>query len=327
MQWLQTLQRLFSLDTLDTRFTTSSKTPPRKATDSIATEKPSVQQPLGRPGESVEAESLPGAQASRWQTPEFYFYYLCFLTIPPLMFKAVYDVSQPSHPNYSRFEGLLDPGWIPGRRVDNSDAQYASFRDNIPYMALLLVLHPLLRKAYNSIVNPTGFQVSKQNSNGLTQGLPPHVAADARLEQRVKFDLAFVTIFLLALHGLSAFKVFTILYANYKLTTSLPKRYIPASAWIFNIGILFANELGHGYQLGPMVSAFLPAATTAAGGQNTNWGFLLDSYGGLIPRWEILFNITVLRLISFDLDYYWACDRRVSSPIEVCPRIASQFTR
>ncbi|KAI9854879.1 MAG: glycerol transporter, partial [Pleopsidium flavum] len=47
-----------------------------------------------------------------------------------------------------------------------------------------------------------------------------------------------------------------------------------------------------------------------------NWGTWLDAYGGLIPRWEILFNITVLRLVSFNLDYYWSLDRRGGSPIE-----------
>ena len=65
---------------------------------------------------------LPDAQPSKWNTPEYYIYYLFFLTIPPLMFKAVYDVSKPEHPNYPRYEHLLEPGWIPGRKVDNRTA-------------------------------------------------------------------------------------------------------------------------------------------------------------------------------------------------------------
>ena len=48
-----------------------------------------------------------------------------------------------------------------------------------------------------------------------------------------------------------------------------------------------------------------------------NWGAWLDSYGGIMPRWEVLFNITVLRLISFNMDYYFSLDRRSGSPIEV----------
>lgn len=91
------------------------------------------------------------ASKPRWTSPEFYVYYFAFLTIPPLMFKAVYDVSGPWHPTYKTYEHLLEPGWIPGRLVDNSDAQYRSFRDNLPYMFLLLTLHPILRRAYQSL--------------------------------------------------------------------------------------------------------------------------------------------------------------------------------
>lgn len=32
--------------------------------------------------------------------------------------------------------------------------------------------------------------------------------------------------------------------------------------------------------------------------------------GGLLPRWSVNFNITVLRLISYNLDHYWAAKQR-----------------
>jgi hypothetical protein len=32
--------------------------------------------------------------------------------------------------------------------VDNSDAQYRGFRENIPYMGMVVVLHPILRRVY-----------------------------------------------------------------------------------------------------------------------------------------------------------------------------------
>lgn len=31
-----------------------------------------------------------------------------------------------------------------------------------------------------------------------------------------------------------------------------------------------------------------------------------DDYTGLLPRWQINYNITMLRLVSFSMDYYWA---------------------
>jgi hypothetical protein len=93
MSWLSFLKKLYSLDTLDTRFTTSTKTP-HKITpeDSIADSKLPAQEVL----QSGKSQLPSGSQPSKWNTPEFYFYYLCFLTIPFFMVKAVYDISQGS---------------------------------------------------------------------------------------------------------------------------------------------------------------------------------------------------------------------------------------
>jgi len=317
MSSLQFIKSIYSLDTLDTRFTTSSKTPLSRKNDenSIADAKLPAQQVLAQ-------SPLPGAQPSKWKTPEFYFYYLCFLTLPALMTKAVYDVSRPGSPNWDNVSKLLSPGWIPGRQVDNSDAQYSSFRDNIPYMTLVLILHPVLRRLYGSFWRIDSYTQVRQgpgDDSGLSQGLSPSAAADARLEHRISFDLGFAFLFITALHGISAFKVLLILYINYKLATQLPRSYVPLVTWGFNVGILFANELCHGYPLAGIVSLLLPAQTTAAGRPSSgNWGSWFDNYGGLLPRWEILFNITVLRLISFNFDYYWGLEQnRGASPIEV----------
>lgn len=248
-------------------------------------------------------------------TKEYYVYYLAFLTIPALMFKAVYDVSKPSHPSYKHYERLLEPGWIPGRKVDNSDAQYAGFRDNIPYMAIVLILHPLLRRFYELMTS--GKKAEKANGVKSSSDVNAR-AADARLESRAQFDLIFALIFITALHGISALKVLTILYLNYQIATALPRQYVAVTTWAFNIGILFANELCQGYKFADIAGYALPLETTAAKAPpQDNWGAWIDSYGGLIPRWEILFNITVLRLIAFNFDHLWMLDRRDSSPIEV----------
>lgn len=79
---------LYSLNTLDSRFTTTATSPPRSASDSDST----------RPGSSskdARANAIASnAQPSKWRTPEFYVYYGVFLTLVPLMFKTVVDVSR-----------------------------------------------------------------------------------------------------------------------------------------------------------------------------------------------------------------------------------------
>lgn len=195
---------------------------------------------------------------------------------------------------------------------DNTDAQYHNFRSNLPYLALLLILHPLCRKAWNRFYRP------------LPVGKNPTDTAEARLQQRASFDYSFAIVFLFALHGFSALKVLAILYINYNVATSLPRKYVPIATWAFNIGTLFANELCNGYKyrdIAAVLSGTSPhlLRTMPVDTGLTSWGAWMDSWSGIMGRWEILFNITVLRLISFNMDYYWSLDYRSSSPIEVSP--------
>jgi protein-cysteine N-palmitoyltransferase HHAT len=285
------LKDLYKVETLDTRF--GSKTTP-------------------------EGSPLPDAQPSKWRTAEYYVYYLFFLTIPVLMVKSVYDVSGPQHPGWKRYENLLESGWIPGRKVDNSDAQYRGFRDNVPYMALVVTIHPLCRKLYERLTASRSESLSNVSNGSISRG--DGRSAEQRLKVRVNFDFAFALLFLLALHGISIVKVLAILWFNYQVATKLPRQYVSVATWIFNIAILFANELGRGYPLASISSLLLPSQTTNVGSKGeVTWGAWLDSYGGLVPRWEILFNITVLRLIAFNFDYLWMLDRRAASPVEVRP--------
>lgn len=167
----------------------------------------------------------------------------------------------------------------------------------------------MLRRVYDHFVPQS------ESRSGLKNGNSVAAAGDARLEQRVQFDYYFAFVFLIALHGISTAKVLAILFINYKIAKSLPRRYVPAATWIFNICTLFANELCAGYPLERIATLF------AAGGKDSTfvlWARYLDSFGGLVPRWEILFNFTVLRSISFNMDYYWSLDYPAASPIEVC---------
>ncbi|KAK4152238.1 putative glycerol transporter protein [Chaetomidium leptoderma] len=289
---LSFLTNLYDLDTLDTRFTTPSSVPYRAAND--------------KREDDNNKTANKQAEPSKWNTPEFYFYTVVLSFVVPYMFWIAYRVSRPSDPRYHKFEPWLQDGWIPGRKIDVSDAQYRTFRMNVPYMALLLLFHPLLRRVWN-VVYPLPQEPKAARANA------PE-AAEARLRQRTSFDRTFAVIYLVALHGFSAVKILTILAINYKLATGLPKKYIPPVTWVFNICILFANEICKGFKFRDM--ALLATGTPVDTNMLVALGEWLDSYGGIMRRWEILFNITVLRLVSFNLDYYWSLDRRGSSPIE-----------
>lgn len=178
---------------------------------------------------------------------------------------------------------------------------------------LLLIAHPLLRRVYQ-LYKSQGAQNGPSNSSCASNG-------DAQLEQRMRFDFGFGLVFITALHGISALKVLLILYVNYRIGKDVPRPYVPAVTWIFNICILFTNELCGGYPFERIAMVLAPESGTP--GEKTPllllWARMIDGIGGIMPRWEVLFKVTVLRLISFNMDYYWSVDYPASSPIEVRP--------
>ena len=91
MNLLQYARSLYSLDNLDTRLTTSSKTPPSRIDParSLPDEGPYKE---GR--RSGTDELAKGPSPPRWSSPEFIYHALVFLVAIPLMFKTAFDVSK-----------------------------------------------------------------------------------------------------------------------------------------------------------------------------------------------------------------------------------------
>ena len=88
------VRSIYALDTIDTRFTSSASTPHRAVADARAE---SARSSSKKDGASRGAPARPDSslvQPSRWNTPEFYFYYFVFITVIPYMFWITYDVSR-----------------------------------------------------------------------------------------------------------------------------------------------------------------------------------------------------------------------------------------
>ncbi|KAK3501214.1 MBOAT, membrane-bound O-acyltransferase family-domain-containing protein [Neurospora crassa] len=287
------IRSIYQLDTLDTRFTTPSSVPYKLAAEA-----------RNDPHGAQEGGLSKGkkAERSKWSTPEFYLYYLVFLVAIPYMFWVPFEVSRESDPRYPKFQRYLSDGWMLGRKVDVSDIQLRTIRGKIPHIFGLLVVQPLLRRVWK-LFKPTRLEP------GASETSPR--AAEARLEQRISFDAFFGAILLTALHGTSGLKIIGLLWLNYQIATRLPRKVVPWATWIFNLYILVTMKVYDGYRFKTFVNLipFVPDSLL----ELASW---MDSQQGLLNRWHILFNITILRLISFNLDYAWMMDRQGGSPIE-----------
>ncbi|CUA70892.1 Glycerol uptake protein 1 [Saccharomyces cerevisiae S288c] [Rhizoctonia solani] len=255
--------------------------PPQNEWKSLGVVSLTVQTPTSSNFTPPETQSPP--PPPRWRTPEFLFYGVAFMIVVPYMAKVPYDISNESNPNFYKISPRLQDGWLFGRRVDNSDAQYRSFRSNIPSLLALSTVHLLSGKLYTRIAR---FLSNNSGHNASGGSYNP---------SRIPFLLVFSLLMLAGLHGTSALKIIAILTANYWVAMLK----MPALTWIFNGVVLFASNWYEGFRFGAVHGAL---AT-------------LDNLPGFYPRWHISFNITMLRLLSFNMDYYWAATgTRVTEP-------------
>ncbi|KAF9231522.1 MBOAT, membrane-bound O-acyltransferase family-domain-containing protein [Melanogaster broomeanus] len=225
--------------------------------------------------DSTKARQINGTRPPpRWKTPEFFFYYLTVAVVIPFMVWVPITLSSSTHVNYPLYHKRLSPGWLFGRKVDNSDAQYRAFRNNIPALAILAILYVALKSLY------TRFAIRSKTV----------IPTDKTY--LIPVTVCFAVLYLIGLHGTSTLKIFVILTTNYFIGKGFGgSRIGPLVTWTFNFFVLFANERNEGYRfsdLHPSLAA-------------------LDVFEGIYPRWHISFNMTMLRLVSFNLDYYWAC--------------------
>ncbi|KAF8517669.1 MBOAT, membrane-bound O-acyltransferase family-domain-containing protein [Hysterangium stoloniferum] len=226
---------------------------------------------------------------SRWKTPEYILYAVVLCPVFLLMIRVPIQLSDSSHPNFHLFAGRLTPGWIPGRLADNSDAQYRSFRNGLVPLTSLATVFLASSRIYD--------QVTRRSSNASSIPFSSNL-------RRVPFLAVFSIVMLFFLHGFSAIKVVFIITINFIIgilacSPSSPQYLGPFLTWIFNGAVLFINEIHGGYtftQLHPSLR-------------------ILDTVRGFYPGWHVTFNITMLRLVSFNMDYYWASrsDQRENS--------------
>jgi len=92
---LSYIERLYSLDTLDTRFTVSANAALKKTSKEhgVTVDNPALSA-AGQPVKQQDQELPVGIQPSKWRTPEYIFYYIVIIVVLPSMFGVVINVSK-----------------------------------------------------------------------------------------------------------------------------------------------------------------------------------------------------------------------------------------
>jgi len=208
---------------------------------------------------------------------EFYIYYVVIVAFFAMLIYVTADMGRQSNPTFPQFSQRLSQGWLFGRLVDNSDAQYAGFRNNFPILVAAMLGHIVV-----------GALLSQWKSSSVT------ISSPLRFLNWQSFNLIFSFGFIGVLHGLGGLlKIVGILCFNFALVKLFRRffdgKLMVALVWTSSIAILFLNDKYRGYKFADMLP---PLA-------------FLDQSNGIISRWYVTFNISILRIISFAVDYYW----------------------
>lgn len=197
---------------------------------------------------------------SKWNTLEYKIYGIIFVIAVPLMAKTAIEASNENNPNYPKFKHLLSQGWLFGREVDNSDTQYRFFRDNLPMLGGMILIHFGCRQIFASLYPAL---------------------------KRTKFDFIYGILFLLIAHGTNSIKILIHLGINYVIGKVVVEKSNKKTAiiltWIYGILTLFFNDYFRDHSVGV--------------------SFIDKGWKGIISRWDVFFNFTLLRMLSFNLDY------------------------
>lgn len=173
----------------------------------------------------------------------------------------------------------LSRGWIPGRMQDTSDEQWGKLKPFALPLILGMFLHCAVGRAVSHIV-----------------------AEHARERVLVGWQAAAGVAFCVFLHGPRAIWAIAVCALNYSLCVLLGRRLLwgqlhalPIAAWFLNIKLLLLCNLYDGF-------AYVPFASWAGAA-----GAALDRLvGDGAYNWQIQFNLTFLRLISFCMDRFWS---------------------
>ena len=103
---LRYIRKLYSLDTLDTRFVVPTNAPPKEALE-LAELDPAQPLPV-RDGQVKSRDAIEGVQPSKWDTFEFKAYLTLISITVFFMFKAVWDVSKGQGPDLNGYHRSID---------------------------------------------------------------------------------------------------------------------------------------------------------------------------------------------------------------------------
>ncbi|QLL30336.1 hypothetical protein HG536_0A01530 [Torulaspora globosa] len=107
---------------------------------------------------------------------------------------------------------------------------------------------------------------------------------------KLSFDFGFGLCFLYAAHGVNSVRILLHMLVMYSIAHLLKneRKLATVLSWTYGIGTLFINDKFRNYPFSNFISCL---------------SFLDTGYKGIIHRWDVFFNFTLLRMLSYNMDF------------------------
>ena len=163
--------------------------------------------------------------------------------------------------------GGLRAGWLWGLPLDLSDPQWRTLRQFFPLLAIGIPIHAGLSRGARRL-----------------EALIPSA--------HVYFHVAANVGFIIFLHGGKSVWPLSIAAASFWIGRVFKgSRWNPLLTWIFCLSMVIASDYYRGFQ------RWRWSGTPLA---------FLEGWGNGVYSWQTQFNLTMLRLVSFNMERYWA---------------------
>lgn len=130
---------------------------------------------------------------------------------------------------------------------DNSDAQFYTFRNNIPVLSTIALAFLSLKFVYLRFM--------------------PRVPTSESRVHLIPFIFVFSLAFVFGLHGANLLKIMLILSVNYGIAKiGKSSRPVPILTWVWNMGVLFAIERNEGFLFSQLSPSLEPLVRVQAFG-------------------------------------------------------------
>eukprot|EP01095_Lingulamoeba_sp_RSL-Kostka_P015334 TRINITY_DN7011_c0_g1_i1.p1 TRINITY_DN7011_c0_g1~~TRINITY_DN7011_c0_g1_i1.p1 ORF type:complete len:559 (+),score=55.03 TRINITY_DN7011_c0_g1_i1:33-1709(+) len=237
----------------------------------------------------------------------YFLMFMTFLTVfVPIFIYGYYDSNERLNaPTRINMKGLY-LGWVPNRLIDLSDHQWRNWRRNLPLLSMAMISIVTLNYIVKRVLIKNQNDDSKKLDH-LTSNSYFNFNQLKNQDLQVLYWTIVIFIFFFVIHKFTFLYLIIISIISFSISFIFKGSNLnPILTWLFNLSILITSHYYSGYRLFSYIGF--------------DW---IDEDRGMLD-WDTYFKMGMLKLISYNMDYYWFCNNQT---VQLSKKKMSDYTK